>query len=150
MKLDNPWILRGAAIAVLALVAALLLRYGEWVEVQRPVALSPELQRDGTFAARRLLERLGLRTHVARELQALPPPGATLVLTAWHWKLLRDVSPRLQRWVEDGGHLVVDDTIIRFHGREETWVPVFDIERKASDAAPRDDPADWCLSLIHI
>jgi hypothetical protein len=147
MKLDNPWLVRGTVIAVLAIAAALLLRYGEWVEVQRPVALSPDLQKDGTLAARRMLERLGLRTHLAHELQNLPPPGATLVLTAWHWKLLPDVSPRLKRWVEDGGHLVVDNSIVDLPGRGETWIPVFDTDDKAPDGPRRGDPADWCRVL---
>jgi hypothetical protein len=73
------------------------------------VGLSGEARANPYFAARLLLERLGMRVHQTVEVsspQALPR-GATLVLAAARAKLDPPTVEALLEWVEGGGHLVV-------------------------------------------
>jgi len=112
------------AIGVLLAAATALLLWGtEWVELQTPVRLSDALAQDGSFAAREMLSRLGMKPRRADELTTLPPPGATLVVATGHWNLVGDSSARLQRWVEAGGHLVVDASVVGNAGAK-SWLPL--------------------------
>jgi hypothetical protein len=73
------------------------------------VGLSGEARVNPYFAARLLLERLGMRVHQTVEVsrpQALPP-GATLMLAASRAELDPPTVDALLEWVESGGHLVV-------------------------------------------
>jgi hypothetical protein len=101
---------------VLALVGLLLSALAWWFtqhfgfNTQRVyVGLSGEARVNPYFAARLLLERLGMRVHQQVEVsgtQALPP-GATLVLAASRAELDPPTVDTLLDWVESGGHLVV-------------------------------------------
>jgi hypothetical protein len=101
---------------VLALVGVLLSALAWWFtqnfgfNTQRVyVGFSGEARVNPYFAARLLLERLGMRVHQQVEVsrtQALPP-GATLVLAASRAELDPPTVDTLLDWVESGGHLVV-------------------------------------------
>ncbi len=101
---------------VLALVGVLLSALAWWFTqnfgftTQRAyVGFSGEARVNPYFAARLLLERLGMRVHQQVKMsraQALPP-GATLVLAASRAELDPPTVDALLDWVESGGHLVV-------------------------------------------
>jgi hypothetical protein len=101
---------------VLALVGALLGALAWWFtqnygfNTQRVyVGFSGEARVNPYFAARLLLERLGMRVRQTVEVsrpQALPQ-GATLVLAASRAELDPPTVEALLEWVESGGHLVV-------------------------------------------
>ena len=90
------------------------------------VGFSGEARVNPYFAARLLLERLGMRVHQTVELSKPEtlPRGATLVLAASRAELDPPTVEALLEWVESGGHLVV--------GVE------YDMER------------DWLLSTLEV
>lgn len=96
----------------------------EWVDTERPRPLPEALREDGTLMAREYLQSLGLKTRRVDDLIALPPAGATLVLTAGYWDLIDGSSARLRRWVEDGGHLVIDAQALRTADDDDHWLPL--------------------------
>jgi hypothetical protein len=87
-----------------------LLQNSEWVEIKVPGMLSGQAAEDPFYAASRLVERLGARSQSLRSLIAPPPRDAVLVISNWNWAAPeRRVS--LQKWVAEGGRLVIDDTL---------------------------------------
>ncbi len=130
------------SLGALAL-GAWLLHYTEWVYTRQSLPLQEPMRSDGTHAAQLLLQKLGLSTRTVDNLQTLPPSNATLVLTTPFWNLLLDGEGRLRRWVESGGHLVVDALVLSEPPQGDWW-PFRLIERSRDDARYDNN---WCRVL---
>ena len=150
--MNRMWLLRGFFALVFAGAAFWLVRHTEWVETREPIPLTEELAADGTHVARAYLQSLGLTARTTAGLGTLPPPGATLVLTAGEWDLFAGTPERVQRWVEAGGHLVVDANLVPYRD-DKSWMPVrwpIDRDHEFDDDAPRPrGRPDWCRVLEH-
>lgn len=107
----------------LAAATVWLVMNTEWVDTERPRPLPEELRTDGSLMAREYLQSLGLKPRRVDDLIALPPANGTLVLTAGYWDLIDGSSQRLQRWVRDGGHLVIDAQALRT-ADDDHWLPL--------------------------
>lgn len=135
MSWRSDWPPRALLAGLAALAVVWLVKRTEWVEVETPLPLPDALAQDGSFLARHYLSQLGQPTRKIGDLATLPPAGATLVLTTRHWDLDPRTSERLKRWVEEGGHLVLDAGMLRTRrDRERGWVPLY--ERAVEEAAP--------------
>jgi hypothetical protein len=124
------------AVAVIAVVAlgVWIARHTEWVETTLPLPLRGEAARNPVYAAQRFAEALGARTERGEGLE-LPAPDAVVVLRAWSWDVSAGRRERIEQWVEAGGRLVVDRSLlsgsrafedwsgIRFVGREPVFTP---------------------------
>lgn len=139
------WLLRVVVVLALAGIAAWVVSRTEWIEVPRPVPLSNALRDDGTQVAQQFLQRLGLKTHRVDHLPEMPPAQATLVLTTPFWRLAVADEARLRRWVEGGGHLVVDPNVLDDPPPGDWW-PMPPLPRPT---APRQVREDWCRVLAH-
>ena len=124
MKWGTDYTLRLLGGLALAAGIAWLVVNTEWVDTERPRPLPPEMREDGSLLAREYLQALGLKPRRVDDLIALPPAGATLVLTAGYWNLIDGSSERLQRWVQAGGHLVLDARALRSVDDEGHWLPL--------------------------
>jgi hypothetical protein len=83
----------------------------DYVAERTYVGPQGEARRNRFLAAERLLARMGMTVrHVKTipELRELPPNG-TLLLPDRREAITPDARARLLKWVEDGGHLVVED-----------------------------------------
>lgn len=128
----SDWLPRALLALLLAAGAAWFVTQTEWVDVETPIELSPELRADGSLLARQFVQRLGARVQTTSLLTELPAPGATLVLTARHWQLGAGDTQRLHRWVADGGHLVVDAQFFD-EPPEGNWFPLNPLKRAEAD-----------------
>nr|WP_259372709.1 DUF4350 domain-containing protein [Schlegelella koreensis] len=99
----------------------------ERVNVEREVPPSGEATRDPHYAAKALLRRLGARVSSAENLAQLPPSRATLLLTSVSWNLFPGRAEQLQRWVADGGHLVLPEGIAMQDSALHAWVPLREV-----------------------
>jgi hypothetical protein len=119
----------------LALAGAItwLVMNTEWVDTERPRPLPKELREDGSLMAREYLQSLGLKPRRVDDLIALPPADGTLVLSAGYWDLIAGSSERLQRWVRDGGHLVIDAQALRTADDDEHWLPLQRVQPSAGE-----------------
>ena len=142
MKWDPAYTPRLVALLLAVAAAAWLLNRTEWVDIREPLPMSEELRADGTVVARHLLQQLGLRTRTSDNLQQLPPPTGTLVLSTRFWNLLGG-DERLRRWVELGGHLVVDHVVLD-DPPAAGWLPVALLPREKNATRVRDE---WCRVL---
>lgn len=134
MSWRSEYTLRLLVALGLAAAAAWFVMNTEWVDTEKPRPLPEALREDGTLMAREYLQSLGLATRRIDDLIALPPRGATLVLTAGYWDLIDGSSERLRRWVEDGGHLVIDAQALRTADDDNHWLPL-------NRTVPKRDPA---------
>lgn len=141
--MNTAWALRIVIVVALAAGGTWLVRNTEWLEVMEPAPLSEALRQDGTAAAQRLLQRLGLQTRRVEHLPAMPPTSATLVLAAPFWRLAVEDPSRLRRWVEAGGHLVLDEVLLDDPDLFSDVLP-FMLRRGRDDQQPRHD---WCRVL---
>jgi hypothetical protein len=101
-----------SAVAVLLLVLVVLVaRNTEWVDVAIPMPPKGEALTNPMYAAQRFAEALGART-TRDQVFAVPARDAVIVLSDWHWSLVRARRDALTHWVESGGRLVVDSLLV--------------------------------------
>ena len=107
-------------VAGFALLIAWVAQHVVWDEIKIPMPWRGEALRNPYYAAQKLVEELGA-TSERRQIIGDLATDAVVVLSDWGW----DVSPARRRefeqWVEAGGRLVVDTTLITGSDVFETW-----------------------------
>ncbi len=131
-----PILLIGAIVALFAWIATKL----EFVDRTVPVGFKGEAARNPFYAAIRLSEELDADASW-EHLLAERPSASVILVSSWNWTLSRARRERLQRWVENGGRLVVDDTLIGDTDVFEKWTGVSD-EFDEEDEDPDDEQPD--------
>jgi len=81
-----------------------------WADAKVPLPPKGEALTNPFYAAQRFVDALGARASRDR-LFTPPSSGAVIVLSRWNWNLSTRRREAIERWVESGGRLVVDDTI---------------------------------------
>ena len=115
----------------------------EWAEVEVPMPPKGEALTNPTYAAQRFVERLGARASRDRLLN-LPPPTGVVVVSAWNWGLIAERASRLEKWVESGGRLVIDITVVT-DDEFERWSGISWAFRETGQATPnRNKPPEPC------
>jgi hypothetical protein len=91
-----------------------------WVDSKLPLPPKGEARTNPFYAVQRFAETLGARTVWDRAL-AVPPADSVIVVSAWHWNLSSGRRQALEDWVESGGRLVVDQTLVGGEEEFERW-----------------------------
>jgi hypothetical protein len=107
----------------------------EWTEVEVPTPPRGEAATDPLYAMKQLLKRLGATAVAPSNFERMPPPGATLVLTSTHWSMFPGRAEPLRRWVENGGHLVIDDLMLA-DDKLFSWIPIRHVTKPGAASAP--------------
>jgi hypothetical protein len=105
------------------------------------VGYSGEARRNQYLAAERLLARMGVAARHVRtipELKELPVNGA-LILPDRREALTPDARAALLKWVESGGHLIVED---EDHRVPDPILDAFGVQRKPVKAPPKLPPIE--------
>lgn len=126
-------------IASIALVAVWIGRNTSWEDVKVPMPPKGEALINPFYAAQRFAERLGAKTTWDRML-TVPDHGAVIVMSSWHWGLSSTRRTALERWVESGGRLVVDDRLIDPTGEFDAWSGIVREYPTREDWKPEDAP----------
>ena len=135
--MKRTWAAAAAAVALLVYWAA---RNSEWVDVRIPIPPHGEARTNPFYAAQHFAEQLHVRA-VRDVLFTPPPPGAVVVMSVWNWDLSVARRDALERWVESGGRLVVDQTLIGDLQEFERWSHVVR-ERRRIDKRHDDAEVD--------
>lgn len=101
-----------------------------WADITLPTPLKGEALRNPFYAAQRLSDRLGAQTTWRREM-TLPPPNGVLVLSAWNWGVAVKRRQQVEQWVQSGGRLLVDSTLIGGEDAFEEWSGIVHDAREA-------------------
>jgi hypothetical protein len=135
-------VISSVAVAAVALFAYWLASHTEWVDTRVPMPLRGEARTNPSYAAQRFVEALG--AHATRDrMLTIPPPDAVIVLSVWNWDLSKPRRESLERWVESGGRLVVDDTLIGNDQEFERWSRIgwrIHVDKEAPPGKSADDP----------
>jgi hypothetical protein len=110
-------------VVVVLLVAAWFVRNTEWGPVEIPTPLRGEAATNAFYAAQKLVERLG-GTSERREALGDTPSDAVIVLSTWSWDIDDARRAEFERWVENGGRLVVDAALITGSDAFEQWTGI--------------------------
>lgn len=148
--------MKGGHVVALVVVAAIALlftwiaRNTYWDEVTVPMPMKGEALTNSTYTVQRLAAKLGVMVEAPPQLHALPDTNAVVYLSYWNWNLVASRREQLQRWVEAGGHLVADRSLIGGEKELQHWagvrrsvLPVDEDDAAISDQSDIDD----CLDL---
>ena len=130
----RPWLPGALIAAVLTALFLWVVSTSEWVDedVRRPLTGKAAL--DDLYALERVLQRVGVKTVKRDDLSQLPPPGATLLLRGWIWDLLPERDRALRAWVEQGGHLVIEASMLVSRPRSANWIPINLVPLQSQDS----------------
>jgi hypothetical protein len=143
------------ALALVALLVTWIARNTYWDKATVPAPLRNEAATNPFYGAQHLVEELGGTSSWDRVLLDVSPQAA-IVVSSWHWDLAEGRRSRMERWVEAGGRLVVDRTLVGGTEEFESWSGISrkiippksqgESEESAKDDAPDgaagDDAAD--------
>jgi hypothetical protein len=141
MTSSRWWTLGGLVLAIA--LAAWIVQSIEWVDLDVPTLAKNEAARDRFYAAKSLVRRLGGEVSSPLGLDAMPPPGATLLLSSPHWDMFPGRDAALEAWVKGGGHLVIAEMPFFREQFVPEWAPLRNVDdttatataQAASDAA---------------
>ncbi|HET9474002.1 MAG TPA: DUF4350 domain-containing protein [Steroidobacteraceae bacterium] len=128
-----------ATLIVVGLLAWLA-SHMSFQNIQVPVPLRGEAARNPFYAAIRLSDLLGVEATWERVFTA-PQADGVILVSNWNWTLSRSRRESLQRWVEGGGRLIVDDSVIVDIEEFETWSGINQHDREI-DADEEDEPEE--------
>jgi hypothetical protein len=116
-----------------------------WADARLPLPPRGEAATNPYYAAQRFVEALGGRASRDRTFTA-PSSAAVIVLSTWNWNLSTSRRQALERWVESGGRLVVDGSVV---GGQEfaRWSGIYALGRARAPAGNDADPAGPCFSF---
>jgi hypothetical protein len=137
----------GIILVVLAIVgiSVWMANNTHWEEVTERTPLQGPAQHNPFYSVQRLSELLGARTRVRKEIVTPPPTNAVLVVAFWNWILIPERRDRIERWVRDGGRLVVGSDILSYD-EFDNWAGV---KRQAADSEENNSTRLKCTPLHH-
>jgi len=129
---------RGLLIAAgLAVLFFWIVSKTEWVEDDVPRELIGEAATNDRYVLKRVLQGIGARTVDRDDLSQLPPPGTSLLLETWVWDILPDRNKALRAWVEQGGHLVIETSLLGSRSNDGArWIPIEVVKPKPAKPPP--------------
>lgn len=155
-KPSRRTIIMTLVLAGLTALVVWIARNTYWENVPVPLPLRGEALLNPHYAAQRFAESLGASTDRRHVLGDMPSPEDVMVLGSWHWNLVAARREKLERWVEAGGRLVVDRSLIGTGEAFERWSGIESVmtgtedegsEPEASRKKPRKADDEGCYEL---
>jgi hypothetical protein len=122
---------RVVKIVAIVLVVAFLGWIGsnlEFEETKIPLPLKGEAITNPFYAAIKLSEQLGAEAAWERVFTA-PATDSVIIVSNWNWSLSRTRRARIEKWVESGGRLVVDESLIGGVAEFEKWTGIGELKQ---------------------
>lgn len=116
-----------------------------WGDTKIPMPPKGEALTNPFYSVQRFAAELGARATRDRVLTTPLPSDAVVVLSGWHWSLVRDRRESLEHWVESGGRLVVDSLLVTSGDDFERWSGIvrkyedYDESHEVPEGLPRSD-----------
>lgn len=144
--MTRRWLIAAAVLIVIGALIAWIAPRVYWEETSVPMPLRGEARTNPFYTAQRLVEELGGRSERRRAMDQKPPVDAVLVLADWHWSLIESRRRALEAWVEDGGRLVIDATLVGGDDELAAWTGIAREypapAPEPEEGAPQNEPAE--------
>jgi hypothetical protein len=142
---------RAAIVTVVVVAVALFVvwiaRNTRWEETTLRLPPRGEALTNPFYATQRFAMALGATTGYDRTFVA-PSPDAVVVLSSWHWTLDPQRQRAIERWVESGGRLVIDASIVGGESEFERWSGLKRATHMGSTRRGMDSrPPDPCIPV---
>ncbi len=138
--------MKGAWLRIL--IGVLVVVFVGWLASQmtfktmkEPTPLHGEAARNPFYAAIRLSEELGAEAAWERVFTT-PPKDSVIFLSGWNWTLSRPRRERIEQWVEAGGRLIVDRSLLGDSGEFERWSGIGVLKERPKKNHHQDKKAD--------
>jgi hypothetical protein len=118
--MNRSLVLRLIVVGLIVLVVVWVARNTYWDTMTIPSPLRNEAARNPFYGAQHLVEELGAKSSWDRFLRDVSPDAA-IVVSSWHWTLAEGRRSRMEQWVEAGGRLVLDRTLVGGKEEFERW-----------------------------
>lgn len=140
-------------IGAVVIVIGLLVWIGSYLRFEEttiPLPLKGEAISNPFYAAIKLSEQLGAEAEWERVF-VLPATDSVIIVSNWNWGLSRPRRERLEKWVESGGRLVVDESLIGGVEEFEKWTGISELKQEwepdeddpiESDSIDEDEPEE--------
>jgi hypothetical protein len=141
----------GFVLVALAMLGAWIAHKTSWEEIHLPSGLRGEARTNPFYAMEKLVTLLGARS--VREAYFSPPATSDVIYVSnWNWDLGESRRRELERWVEAGGRLVLDDSVYWYDEAHFTSWSGIDYQTLKFDSEQRRERKlvareDGCLSL---
>lgn len=149
--MKRRWLIGVAALAGLALLVSWIARNTYWDDITVPRFLRGEAAANPFYAVQRFVEALGVESEWRRSMGELPSTRSALMLTHWNWGLIESRRKELEQWVENGGRLLLDATLVGGEREFSEWSGLsteYDFEKmEASDEGEGFSFAEPCREL---
>lgn len=119
--MKRRWLISAALVVALAVLVSWIARNTYWDDITVPRFLHGEAATNPFYAVQRFVEELGVESEWRRSMGELPSTSSVLMLTHWNWGLIESRRKELERWVEDGGRLLLDATLVGGERELEAW-----------------------------
>lgn len=109
--MNRAWLLRGAIALAVALLVTWIARNTYWDDATVPNFPSGQAATNPFYTAERLAVELGATSEWRKTWGDPPAQDAVLFLSQWNWDLIPTRRRAIERWVESGGRLILDETL---------------------------------------
>jgi hypothetical protein len=140
------WLKIGALVLVVGFVVWFC-SHLRFTEQKVPLPLHGEAISNPYYAAIKLAEQLHAKAAWER-IFSVPATDSVILLSNWNWSLSRTRRERIEAWVNEGGRLVVDNSLIGGSEEFEKWAGVSRLdhskdedEKEPGEEAVEEDPA---------
>jgi hypothetical protein len=134
----GPRVARLIALGLVILLVVWIARHTYWEETTVPLPPKGEAARNPLYAAQKFVEALGGRVEKDHTF-VTPPVDHVMVLTDWNWNLSAVRRQLVERWVESGGRLVVDRSVVSGSDDFERWSGIGYRQRHKTESAEPDE-----------
>ncbi len=149
--MKGGYVITAIVVAAIALLVTWIARNTYWEEVSVPMPMKGEARTNSMYAAQLLTEKLGATISARHRLDSLPDANSVIYLSYWNWNLVGARREQLQRWVESGGRLVADSSLIGGEKELERWSgitrAVLPVDKDKAKGKDSDDSEDDCADL---
>jgi hypothetical protein len=138
--MNKRWILLAAVIVCLVLLGWWIAGKTYWGDMMVPTALRGEAAKNPFYAAQRFVEALNASAEWRQSLGTPRAEDSVIVLSNWHWSLIEHRRKQLEAWVQAGGRLVLDRSLIGGEIEFKEWSGLKVIDR-VDDTTKKKKPA---------
>jgi hypothetical protein len=143
--MNKRWIIPTIVLLSLGLLGWWIASKTYWDEISVPTPLRGAAVKNPFYAAQQFTAALDGTAEWRQSLGTPREKDSVIVLTNWHWTLIEHRRKQLEAWVQNGGRLVIDHTLIGGESEFKEWSGLelsYPDKKTEKDTDPEEDTQD--------